>query len=368
MTSKIIKPCLAFIVAGAILAPAPRTLAADVDDVRMLFDKAVATGGTSSTTYGVFSCYAYKESTDEFYLGIFGFGAAGLRKVEGTGTPWQEDTYTTSTDMLERSLVNRFVRSADVPGGDFDPADSAQTTLSGMLLNPAPLTIEVPDHDASGIPNGGTRTVTYQPGELAFVVDHISMVIDSGAAQPAWTKNIFRWDLREVGAPTSQFPDYSTGVPGGDRRHRLERHPRPGLHRPSTCANAFTAAHRHDGILGRTIQFRPATGMVLRRAVSLLSIDSQEAKPPAFTKLTQATGNAEQLLYSEYSSRRHSVQRRLPNRASFPPPSACDFGSGFGQGDQSSVRRYRNRKRQSGRQWFTSSTPARPFLRSAGPH
>lgn len=307
--------------AGALFL-SDRATAVDVGQIRLVLDGPVATGNS-----GTFSCYAYKESTNEFYVGIFGSGAAGLRKVTGSGTPWQEGNYTTSLDMVERSLINRFIRSGDVPGGQFDPDDSAPTTISGILLNPAPLTIDVPDHDAAGIPNGGTRTVTYQPGELAFVVDHIGMVIDSGTYRPEWTKNIFRWDLREVGAATTRFPDYSTGVPMATGYTGWN----------DTLAPVFTAEQMrsaYTAATGKTASLTERSNFGRQPVWSsdgqyLYAIDSGKELGGLY-KVNAATGAA-QLIYSESSDVSTSNVIAEPGVV---PTSVCDFGAGFGSGDQ----------------------------------
>ncbi len=297
-------------------------IAVDVGQIRLILDGPAATGGG-----GVFSCYAYKESTNEFYIGIFGSGTAGLRRVTGTGTPWQEGNYTTSRDMVERSLINRFVRSGDVPGGHFDPDDSAPTTISGMLLNPAPLTIEVPDHDAAGIPNGGTRTVTYQPGELAFVADHISMVIDSGTYRPEWTKNIFRWDLREVGAETSKFPDYSTGVPMATGWTGWNDTLAP-VFTAEEMRNAYAAATGNTASLTVRSNFgrQPVWSSDGRY---LYAVDSGNELGGLY-KIDAVTGAA-WLIYSEPSVDSASNVIAEPGVVS---TSIRDFGAGFGSGDQ----------------------------------
>ena len=319
------------LLATAFSAPAS---AVDFEDILLLVDKQDLTGGS-----GVFSCYAYDETKNRFYVGLYGLATSGLRMVEGTGDPWQPRAYTNDQDMVTISVIHGFARASDVPGGVFDNWDDASPSISGLLLNPAPLTIEVPDHDEYGELTAGTRLVTYQPGELAFVVDMVYGDVSSGGTpRRDWTKNIFRWDLRKIGASTSAFPDYATSQipPGGAD---IWRGSTGTVDWNDALAPVFTAEQMRDAYLeatGRNTDPSKKSNFGRQPAWSsdgqyLYCVESG-AELGGIYKVSAVTGNAE-LLYSEPDAE-ETDNFNLIAEPAVMPTAVCNFGGGFGNGDQ----------------------------------
>ena len=138
-----------------------------------------------------------------------------ISKVEFDGQDWDADPHVLDEDL------RFFYRSSDAPGGITHPLWGGPSfgTPNGFLLNPAPLTIDVP---TSG---GGTQQITYQPGEIAFISDAMGVLSDENSnGRHEHTKKIWRYDLRKVdnpnpfgtpvSGPTSQQPDFNTASNG----------------------------------------------------------------------------------------------------------------------------------------------------------
>lgn len=174
----------AAILAGLVcLAPTVQPVqAAAPDHMHIRVTEADAEGGL-----GTIGSYTYDPASDTYWTVLFGSGL-GVRKIDTSGA----DTY------IPPSILERFTRASDVPGGVTDADFSGTSLSSGILLNPAPVTIDYGNElDANNQPIG---QVTYQPGELAYITDGLSRVSDgSGNYRFDLTKRVYTYDLRKVG-------------------------------------------------------------------------------------------------------------------------------------------------------------------------
>ncbi|HSA26972.1 MAG TPA: hypothetical protein P5159_10595 [Phycisphaerae bacterium] len=176
--------------ASAVLAQAP-------DNMVVIVNKAGVTGAASGITLGAF---VYDPGRDCFWIGTFG-SVTGFRQYDLATSTGRQCTYD--------SDLNRFARASDVAGGVTSADDSGKQNPSGLLLNPTSLTITVP------APGGGTQSLTYPPGSLVISNDNSSEVYVGGSSvRYAWSKKMYRWDLRTVGDPTNVQPDYDTAQDG----------------------------------------------------------------------------------------------------------------------------------------------------------
>ncbi|QDT68671.1 hypothetical protein MalM25_15950 [Planctomycetes bacterium MalM25] len=147
------------------------------------------------------------EANGDFWLIGFG-GEQRIRHLEFNGSTWS------GTDNVISSELALFGRADDLAAGNANTDWGGQigTSPGALLLNPAPLTIDVP----TGA--GGTQTVVYPAGSLAFIADNVGVPIDTGGTSRAdLAKKLYRYDLRTVLEPTTMEPDYNTarGFDGG---------------------------------------------------------------------------------------------------------------------------------------------------------
>ena len=184
-----------------------------LDNARVVVGNTAASAGE-----GTVGAFTYNETNNTFYTTIFG-SSYGLRTISNTGGSWTGG-WSTNEDSYASDMA-RFMGSTDVPAGiiDFDTT-TVYCTPSGIMLNPAPLTIDVVAADAAGVPivdeygEYVTTPITYQAGELAFVMDMCVEMKISDVKMPEYTKKMYRWDLRTIGEATTAQPDYSTGGSG----------------------------------------------------------------------------------------------------------------------------------------------------------
>jgi hypothetical protein len=199
-TKRALLACLAAVVSAA-LSPA---MADDFFNMRVL----VAEQDIEWNVDTRVGAYCYNADTDTFYIGTFGMDKS-LVTIQGSGnSSWLTDTYVPPPPpsggwdpkvYAYPSDLTRFMLSSDIPGGVTSADHSGFFGLSGMLLNPTPLTVD---------------GLTYEAGELAFISDLSAPVVASGANQYSWTKKLYRWDLRSIGSETTVSPDYDTGQSG----------------------------------------------------------------------------------------------------------------------------------------------------------
>jgi len=144
--------------------------------------------------------FAYDPTSGDFWVALFS-GGTGIRHIDPNVS---NEFYATDTNFLQ------FFFSSDPTAGVTNIQDysTTSTLTSAVQLNPAAITIDYGDElDANGNPIG---EVTYQPGELAYIVEAANEILHpaSGTYYPERTKRIFTFDLREVGSS-----DTSVGVP-----------------------------------------------------------------------------------------------------------------------------------------------------------
>ncbi len=141
---------------------------------------------------GTIGAFCYRQSDDRFYISTYGANL-GIRcyisadqlfplYVEypldrENGKSWQ---CATESDLL------RIASSVDVEGGLFNSDNPVSCTPSGMIINPAPVTV-----------NG----YSYGPGELA-IISAMGKAVDASA-----NKRMITWDFREIWSPTTKQPD-----------------------------------------------------------------------------------------------------------------------------------------------------------------
>lgn len=182
-------------------------------------ESAIATGSGG----GRIGSYTYDAANDAYYVVLFG-GTSGIRKITrtSTGSEWTATDYVKVDVSNAPSDLRRFYLSSDVAGGNVSTSDTTTNiTPSSILLNPAPLTINVPapaNYNESfgyGPVTNGKISITYPAGSLAYISDAGGFVKQGGTnIRNDWTKRVYRWDLRSVGTPTTVQPDYNTGKSG----------------------------------------------------------------------------------------------------------------------------------------------------------
>jgi len=342
---------LVVLISTAALWGAPRAArGVEIPGSTILVEKDGLTGGFG----GVIANYTYDPANDTYYVGIFG-STQGLRKVwrENPGDPWQSDVYVENGSSSFPSDMLRFIRSSDVPGGVVDAGHSGSSTMGGMLLNPAELAVQVPapaNYPATGgaygdIDGDGNISVTYAPGTLALITDHGSEVKgDGGVRQFDWTKKVYRWDLRDVGAPTTAQPDYDTGQSGDPSN------PNPGglfgAYDQTDWNDVFTVAMTEQQMRDAYTAYRvvnPALGMPELPDTSVDNFGRQFAwssdgqflyavdagfssNVSGIYKIDAARGGAS-LLHADGT-------RALWSEPTVVATSTLDFGAGMGAGDQ----------------------------------
>lgn len=126
-----------------------------------------------------------------------------IRKIEAVGSGWS------GADKVIGEELNLFHRTDDLAAGNANSGGGWGRGFGGamnsFLLNPAPLSIEVPTGQ------GGVQTVVYAPGTLGFITDARGLISDPfGQSRPDLTKKLFRYDLRTVLESTTAIPDYNT--------------------------------------------------------------------------------------------------------------------------------------------------------------
>ena len=143
------------------------------------------------------------DSVGDFWL--IGFGPSQrIRHVEFDGVSWS------GIDSVVSAELALFYRADDLPAGNANSDWGGQIggSAGSLLLNPAPLSIDVP----TGA--GGVQTIVYPAGSLAFVADNVGVPIDTtSTSRPDVAKKLFRYDLRTVLDPTSVEPDFNTAMP-----------------------------------------------------------------------------------------------------------------------------------------------------------
>ncbi len=342
---------LAVLIGTAVSWCAPRAAqGVEVPGSTILVEKDGLTGGFG----GVIANYTYDPANDTYYVGIFG-STQGLRKVwrENPGDPWQSDVYVENGSSSFPSDMLRFIRSSDVPGGVVDAGHSGSSTMGGMLLNPAELAVKVPapaNYPATGgdygdIDGDGNISIAYAPGTLAFITDHGSEVKgDGGVRQFDWTKKVYRWDLRDVGSPTTTQPDYNTGQSGDPSN------PNPGglfgAYGQADWNDVFTVAMTEQQMRGAYTAYRavnPAPGMPELPDTSVDNFGRQFAwssdgqflyavdagfssNVSGIYKIDAANGGVT-LLHADGS-------RALWSEPTVVATTTLDFGAGMGAGDQ----------------------------------
>ncbi|MEO0529425.1 MAG: dockerin type I domain-containing protein [Planctomycetota bacterium] len=124
--------------------------------------------------------------------------------TENVSGTWSGDTH---VEIIDWAL---FHRSDDVVGGAANPdlGGDIGGSAASISLNPAPLSVEV----VTG--GGGTQTIVYPAGTLAFVSDAVGSPIIDGVRQPQIAKKLYSYDLRKIDTATSVEPDYDTASSG----------------------------------------------------------------------------------------------------------------------------------------------------------
>src|SRR6476619_711327 len=171
---------LALATAGAV----PSVASAQVDQFEFFFNSTVSQGGTNAM-----GGFAYDATNNAFYTAGFTGASQALRKITGGG-PWTGAVQVGQTDW-----VNKFLASSSVAGnGVILPATFSSASVAGdMILNPASLTVD---------------GVTYSPGTLGILVDQATVRDTSAgnAVQPQYSKLVYAYDLRQVGATVVSQP------------------------------------------------------------------------------------------------------------------------------------------------------------------
>ncbi|HAL45211.1 MAG: hypothetical protein A2Y12_04520 [Planctomycetes bacterium GWF2_42_9] len=147
-----------------------------------------STGTTPSTSIGAF---AYNPINGYFYTVTYGAGKtmrifAGKNPINAYHPNLVSDGDGNSWEAVTESDLNRICVSPDVEGGVVTSYDAGAATINGIILNPAPMTI-----------NG----YSYGAYQMAVLNNN------NKAATLASTKRLLSWDLREIWSPTTQQPD-----------------------------------------------------------------------------------------------------------------------------------------------------------------
>lgn len=141
---------------------------------------------------GTIGAFCYRQSDDRFYISTYGTNL-GIRAYvsadqqfplyvefpldRANGKSW---SCATESDLL------RIASSVDVEGGLFNSDLPVSCTPSGMILCPAPVTVNGYSYDA----------------ESMIVLSAMSKAVDADA-----NKRMITWDCREIWSPTTQQPD-----------------------------------------------------------------------------------------------------------------------------------------------------------------
>ncbi|MEQ8847037.1 hypothetical protein [Botrimarina sp.] len=139
----------------------------------------------------------------DFWLIGFG-GEQRIRHLVPSGDAWL------GTDSVVTPELALFHRADDLPAGNANTDWGGQIggSANALLLNPAPLTIQVPTA------GGGAQTVEYPAGTLAFIADAVGIPVDpTSTSRPDLAKKLYRYDLRTTASPTTALPDYATARP-----------------------------------------------------------------------------------------------------------------------------------------------------------
>ncbi len=151
----------------------------------------------NETMGGPIGSFVYNETNDCFYISTYGSNR-GLRcfvSLDGNFPSWESNDWPVENKLTNdtgkswqcatESDLSRIAGSLDVAGGLFNANYPATTIISGMILNPSPVTVN------------GTY---YDSGQLAIISDN-SRALTSSA-----TKRLLTWDLREIWSPTPLDP------------------------------------------------------------------------------------------------------------------------------------------------------------------
>lgn len=158
------------------------------DNMELLVPGSEATG---NLTLG---CCTWDPVNQVFLTGTFG-SSREFRRIDMKTNP------PTVTVLAYTSDGTSFALASNIPGGVTRWSSTGNLNPSGVILNTAPLTV------------GG---IAYPPYTLAFLADNGQTVYEGGSViHRDWSKRFYRWDMREVAAPTSRQPDYNTAQDGG---------------------------------------------------------------------------------------------------------------------------------------------------------
>jgi len=159
--------------------------------------------------FGTLGGFAYSPGEDAFYTVLYGSGL-GIRRIEAGVSA--ENYVTPNPQQL-------FARSTDVLAGETDADDFSFTLPFDMMLNVAPVTIDF-GSEVGGSDNTPVGSITYQPGELGYIIDAGSEVRDingTGDTLYAATKRVYTYDLRPIvpgPTPDAGLPDLNTATNG----------------------------------------------------------------------------------------------------------------------------------------------------------
>lgn len=142
--------------------------------------------GSKATAGGQLGSFQYDPLHNVFYTATLG-NPTGFRKYDVATD--------TATQMVFNSDLNRFAVTSNLTAGTCDSGDGGKQNPIGMLMNTSTLTV-----------NG----ITYPPYTLVISNDNSNQVVQGGVTpRRDWTKKMYRWDLRAIGAATSVLPDYA---------------------------------------------------------------------------------------------------------------------------------------------------------------
>jgi len=217
---------------GVLALPISASAQTSIDGVSILFDWSLIKPGS-----GTLASFVYNPLTDTYHVSTNGnFAGVHTLKRNTTTDPYAPNvSIEIGTDAFPSDVL-RFYRSTDVPAGGTNTAYGGSPFLFGIVLNPTELTIEVPEADPiTGLPTGNMTSLTYQPGQLAYITDGGGTLVDNRGTTTTSddvsyfgsTKKMYRWDLRSIGSPTTQQPDFSTGTSGASPGHNPDG-PDPG--------------------------------------------------------------------------------------------------------------------------------------------
>jgi hypothetical protein len=151
--------------------------------------------------------YAYNSSNGQFYVVSYGYNKSMRIFAGKTGSVPSYHPYLLSDgdgnswQAASESSLNRICGSLDVEGGKYNSNDASSAIMNGIILNPAPITV-----------NG----YSYGANQIAILSNNTI------AATTAVTKRLITWDLRGIWSPTSVLPDnnnaqWDGAAPAGQR-------------------------------------------------------------------------------------------------------------------------------------------------------